>query len=56
MEVPQSSVIDKATLPAVLAMQHDVEVCENRFLRNGVKSRGAAEACSHSTSSLENGK
>ena len=56
MEVLQSSVIDNVTLPAVLAVQLDIEVCENRFLRNGGEWRGAAEACSHGTSSLENGK
>ena len=52
MEVLQSSVIDKA----VLAVQHDVEVCENRFLQNGGESRGAAQGCCHGTSSVESGR
>ena len=38
MEVTQSSVIDKVTVPAFLVVQTIVEVWENHFLRNVVEN------------------
>ena len=38
MEVPQSSVIDKVTLPAVLEVQTIVKVCQIRFLQSVIEN------------------